>query len=340
VNEHLLRLKQLLDPLLAADATHLQMLQTADACYHFLLDLSGIDTNTSTFREHIHTDQGRSVSTFAAAMCLKDYFRSRAFMLGLIESVHHQRVHHKGQPVRVLYAGTGPFATLVLPLCYLFRPEEVQITGVEINKESLDALQKLIHLFQIEPWFESLIHADLLEFQAPPSSFDIILTETMREALRAESQVAITYHLFPLLKPLGQLLPEEITVDAVVFSHRKEAEMQKLDPKQSNLHLLQIRLDCIFRISRQNCFPLPIPQTDPLEFPPVPVQIPEAIPEHFNSLQLHTNVRVNKNHVLGYRMSGISMPVIVSHLSQHPARSFTFQYKSGKNPGFEMQIIE
>ncbi len=126
-------------------------------------------------------------------------------------------LNQRTKPIRILYAGTGPYATIVLPLLYLFSDEEISITAIEINNDSYVAASHLIRKLEKEKYFDSFLLTDAITY-TPNTEFDIIISETMDKALTREPQLAIFSNLINYLSPAGHLIPECIKVDLVASS--------------------------------------------------------------------------------------------------------------------------
>ena len=73
-------------------------------------------------------DSGMAVSPLTAAFCAREVFRTAAFIKGLGEAV--QDAARDDRPVRVLYAGCGPYALLALP----FGTGSGCVDGAKINQ--------------------------------------------------------------------------------------------------------------------------------------------------------------------------------------------------------------
>jgi hypothetical protein len=73
------------------------------------------------------TPAGLAIDTRSAALCIFDMMRTRKFLLGIRDAIDEKLRIDPGQPVTILYAGTGPFATLLTPLITVFRPDQLQM---------------------------------------------------------------------------------------------------------------------------------------------------------------------------------------------------------------------
>lgn len=70
----------------------------------------------------IYLPSGKAVSSICAAHCLLEFQRTATFTRGIYRAVLALRQDFPGEQFRVLYAGCGPYATLVTPLTALFLP--------------------------------------------------------------------------------------------------------------------------------------------------------------------------------------------------------------------------
>ena len=86
---------------------------------------------------NIQSATGISLTTNYAADCLKDTIRTVRFLRGLDDAVKDQ-LEKGSRKVHILYAGTGPFATLALPIMNKYSADKVTFTLLEINKNSFN----------------------------------------------------------------------------------------------------------------------------------------------------------------------------------------------------------
>lgn len=170
----------------------------------------------------IGLSQGIAINPKLAAQCFTDYLRTHRFMLGAYQC-SSDLLNQVSKPIRILYAGTGPYATIVLPLLYLFNEEEISITAIEINQDSYTAANHLVRNLRKERYFDSFLLADAINY-CTNKEFDIIISETMDKALTREPQLAIFSNLIKYLSPKGYLIPECIKVDLIASSVYLEKE--------------------------------------------------------------------------------------------------------------------
>ena len=178
-------------------------------------------------REHIKTAHGNAIGPFWAARCVREIFRTQRFSRGLRTAVSDALKQNRNRPVQVLYAGTGPFATLALPVMMMFKPEEVQFTFLEINPESIGILKHVIDSFGLHAYVKEIYQCDAAVWEVPSAGIDIVISETMYKSLSAEPQVAIMLNLASQLPKDTVFLPEEIKVSLCKWN-QKDKEPQKL----------------------------------------------------------------------------------------------------------------
>jgi hypothetical protein len=155
---------------------------------------------------------GNAVSPVIAAACLNDYIRTTRFLQGIHKAIQDLLQRSPNQPVEVLYAGCGPLGTLILPLFSVFSPKQLQVTFLDIHESSIFCLKQII---QDNEWQEFVkeMHVVDATIYAATQPYDLIISETMLNALIDEPQVTISAHLQPYLKEGGIFIPENILID-------------------------------------------------------------------------------------------------------------------------------
>jgi len=172
-------------------------------------------------------DNGLAISPTLAAMCLREPFRTLAFIRGLNEAIRDAM--RPGLPVRVLYAGCGPYALLALPLMTVFSREQLVFALLEIHPESLDRALALIDSFGFAHYLESAVCTDATRYQiAADSKPDVIVSETMAVCLHNEPQVAIARHLLTQA-PDARMVPQSVSVEACLLNWSKEHVIMPAD---------------------------------------------------------------------------------------------------------------
>ena len=93
-------------------------------------------------RNDMEFDNGKALGTFWASLCLDDSIRTRQFVRGINKAI--QEKINKKKPLHILYADTGPFATLILPIIFRYSKQEIKYTFLEVNPFSFELLQNII----------------------------------------------------------------------------------------------------------------------------------------------------------------------------------------------------
>ena len=170
---------------------------------------------------------GEALTPQTAAGCIYDYVRTTKFLRAVFRAINSKKNNTTNGKVKILYAGSGPFASLLLPLLPLLKDAEIEIDIIDFHKGSIDALNTLINNYGYDNYFDKIIVGDATEFNSTEKKYDIIISETMRNALATEPQVAISLNLFQFLADDGIFLPEKITLTAVVANLQRELSTSK-----------------------------------------------------------------------------------------------------------------
>ncbi len=128
---HLGFIESVIDELLLEEIRYSNLKEKLDLLETLLKGLSGLNTEASDIRENIKHKNGEALSPFFASLCITDIIRTRQFIRGAYFAIKDLLAKQEG-PIRILYAGTVPYATLVLPILTKFRPDQVQLTLLEL----------------------------------------------------------------------------------------------------------------------------------------------------------------------------------------------------------------
>jgi hypothetical protein len=159
--------------------------------------------------------EGVAIGPRAAAHCITDYQRTVVFIRGVYAAINatiteRQQRADRG-PLHILYAGCGPFATLLMPLIGRFDPGVLDITLLDIHAESLTSVERLVSHFGLEFYDIATVNADACTYQHH-RALHLIIAETMQKALEQEPQLAVTANLVPQLHTQGMFIPQQIQV--------------------------------------------------------------------------------------------------------------------------------
>lgn len=147
-----------------------------------------------------------------AAKCLKEAVRSHRFLTGIKQAIDDTL--QQNDCVELLYAGSGPWGSIVIPLLHFYKPEQLQITLLDIHQTNIDSISRVIEGLNLQDFFKEISLADATKWKPEKQEhkFDIVVSETMNNMLKREPQVAIFAHLQQFLTDSGSLIPEAVRV--------------------------------------------------------------------------------------------------------------------------------
>ena len=141
---HLEQLRLISDELLNEELDFGRLFPAIKLYHQLLVEFSGIDLTNDDLHNPIIQEYGKALGTSYAARCVDDILRTKRFVKGCFHAYEAAKASKNG-PVRILYAGCGPYATLVLPLIARLSPADLQVSVLEINPVSLDFFHKVIN---------------------------------------------------------------------------------------------------------------------------------------------------------------------------------------------------
>ncbi|MEM0969843.1 MAG: hypothetical protein AAGJ31_10865 [Verrucomicrobiota bacterium] len=205
-------------------------------------ELVGILENAADFRIDAQGDvadgetasrEGLAISPTQAALCAGEYQRTAMFLRGLHDAIEEAFESKPGELIRVLYAGSGPYATLVVPLMTVFPPEKVRFAVLDMHPESIASARSVVQRLGFERSVTGFVLANACEYTIPDDEIpDIVVSETMSAALEKEPQVAVMRHLLGQA-PEAAIVPESVRVDAFLVDTSQEFDLvvpESLDP--------------------------------------------------------------------------------------------------------------
>ena len=281
--------------------------------------------------QHLNLPSGKAIDPMSAAHCVFDYSRTVQFIKGLYQAVLAARSRFNAAPVHVFYAGTGPYAALILPLTTIFSPDAVQFTLVEAHPVTYEMLLQTIDKLGVRAWLKKTICGDACHIQ--PADYEpvhVFLTETMHAALAREPQVAITRHFARQLPSDAIFLPEKIRIWAGLSNPAlNNSRIFSTDPTQIFDHELGTLME-LTSVSAGN------DRED--TFPVVTISVPENLRTDYPLLSLYTEITVFGKQIITMGESPLTLPVQIMNFQKtnFAADSIRFQYRIGVDPGFSM----
>ncbi len=176
-------------------------------------DIGGVrpDPSFDAWADDALLANGVAINPQAAAHCVLDYQRSVTYLRGVYAAIGKLQQRFCDAPLEILYAGCGPYATLLLPLLVKFSAGELNIHLLDVHQRSLDSVERLLAQLDFSDHSVHRIQADACDYQHP-RELHLVIAETMQKSLEQEPQFAVTANLAPQLLPGGVFIPQKIDI--------------------------------------------------------------------------------------------------------------------------------
>ncbi|MFT5710939.1 MAG: hypothetical protein ACI8QT_001639 [Halioglobus sp.] len=301
-------------------------------------DISGIlpDPSFDAWAEDSLLPSGVAINPQAAAHCAHDYQRSVVFIRGVHAAMNALKLHFAGTPLEILYAGCGPFATLLMPLFGKFSPGDLNITLLDIHQRSLDSAELLVEIFGFGAHGVTTVQGDASTYRHP-QKLHMVIAETMQKSLEQEPQFAVTANLAPQILAEGVFIPQRIDVSLAL------ADLEQEKVFYDNLNTRRYPIATLASLSPDNAFAQSQAaqynlQTNMLELQPTLVEIPliEGI-DRLNAA-LFTRITVYECYCLEDYEAEITLPMRCYELE--PLRGgerYSVSYQLGAYPKFNFE---
>ncbi len=298
-------------------ASHDQLRRKPLSFMSGLSDLIGMDMQLTVPAndEFTQTGNGRAISPLSAAKCAAEQLRSARFITGIHQAIC-DRLETQDN-INILYAGTGPFATLLLPLLPLLDANRVSVTFLDIHPFSIDILKQILQLTGLEAFANHFVCANACDWQ-PEESYDLIISETMKAALVDECQVSIFSNLVNTLKNDGCLIPESVTINAFAVydnhttTHLGEVSQLRNETARALCGGSEDALDKTFRLDQN---------------------------QHLDSVMLETHIQVYGDMALGNYECSLNRPETLQYQHDQPVKTIQLKYETGEKPGYQLLKI-
>lgn len=324
-------LKSVTAALLSPVLDYSGIMEAANSLKKIFSEAIAFDEMETVNLQNIPTQAGMSIAPRWAVSCIADMMRTRKFILGIRDAITERLKINPGKPVTVLYAGTGPFASLLTPLITIFTPAQLQLVLVEINPVSVRYMKQIIKHFDMVDYVVDVVQADAVTLViSPKEQPDIIVSETMNNALQKEPQVSIVANLLSQCTRKPVLIPQLIKVDVCLIG-----DITKY-PEDIILLKTLIELDAKMAVHIKNN-----PRDIPALSQGITVTIPELPDAKYNQLVLCTFIHVFGQHSLGLNESGLTIPHILrmtDSFKKYPVQ-LLFKYHVDSNPGFRVTAV-
>ncbi|OZG70836.1 hypothetical protein BTA51_23645 [Hahella sp. CCB-MM4] len=306
-----------------------------DALVEALAEITGISADDDLGNTlGMSLDSGVALSPIQAAKCLKDLMRTHTFIRAVALALAEQ-LRLKGG-VDILYAGTGPYGLLLLPVLACLNEPRIQATLLDIHPENIQAVRQVVDTLEISHCIRSIELADATRWNPPDGQkFDIILSETMNWMLKNEPQVMIFSHLVQYLRDQSStLIPQQVILDGCLFNAGQFNEYRMGEGKEPSVTELGI-FACL---NQEASISIAAGNHRLLDGTLV---IPESVPVEHNSLKLRTEIQVYQDLWLKDRQSCLTNPLCLDARHFKPGDRISLEYMLGQSadgspPGYKI----
>ncbi len=322
--------------IMAPEVDYLDLKKAIEKLFRLFCDLASLQADADEIRQHQHLASGKAIGTLWAGMCLNELLRTRCFLLGVHRALQALTERSPDQPLRLAYAGTGPFATLVLPLLGFWTPGQVQVTLMDINEASLACLRRVVAALEADAWISEIICCDAASYQFEEAQRPhLIVSETMLHALKNEPQVSIALNMVPQLLPGGVFVPQNVVVDAGLFHHKQWFNnLSELAPTRACVQ----RLGTAFALNTRDMPVLEERAGSQAWFPSAVITVPPRRDPGFDELQLFTEIQVFEDIWLRDWECSLNLPEPVLRSLPDGAIDVQFRYEVSARPGLRWTV--
>lgn len=311
-------------------------------------ELTGIAPNPSfdAWAGDSLLSSGVAINPHAAAHCASDYQRSTVFIRGIYAALMSLKPRYADTPLEILYAGCGPFATLLLPILGKFPAGELNVSLLDIHPKSVDSVELLLRHFGLDAHTVHTIRDDACHYKHN-RKLHLIIAETMQKSLEQEPQFAVTANLAPQLAAAGVFIPQNITVSLELAD--LENEKQLLNQPQAaqaagpatGTQRVPLATVCVVTAERvEHMINTASPGLYPgeLVLEPVTVTMPASVTNSRLAAALFTRITVFENHRLGDYDSQITLPLKCPELAPlRTGQRYLVSYHLGQYPKFNFE---
>ena len=311
-------------------------------------DISGIlpDPSFEAWAADSLLPSGVAINPQAAAHCAHDYQRSVVFIRGVYAAICALRVRFADTPLEILYAGCGPFATLLLPLLGKFSPGDLKITLLDIHQNSLDSAELILEKTGFGDHEVNIVQGDACLYKHP-HKLHLIVAETMQKSLEQEPQFAVTANLGPQIFSEGVFIPQRIDVNFALADLENEKLFYNNSAKRNSTSLAnsptRYPIATLCSLSADNAFAQRQaaqhnPHTNMLELPSIIVEVPLIDSIDRLNAALFTRIIVYERYCLEDYAAEITLPLRCYELEPlSGGEQYTVSYQLGTYPKFNFE---
>ncbi|WP_102796026.1 phytanoyl-CoA dioxygenase family protein [Bowmanella denitrificans] len=308
-----------------------------DALASLLGDITGISAHSDLGHTlGMNLKSGVALSPVQAAKCLTELMRTHSFMHAVARAVKDQ-LDRKGQ-VEIVYAGTGPYGLLMLPLLACLKDSRIQATLIDIHEENVQAVRAVVSHLNIASNIRSIEQEDATCW-TPPSGrkFDIVLSETMNWMLNNEPQVMIFSHLVQYLRDEhSTLIPQKVVMDACLYNAAESNQFRmgkRKEPPQES------RLGVVGCLDREAAGAIANGDRTLLN---ARITIPDPLPPDQTTLKFRTEIQIYQDLWLKDGQCSLNTPLCFSNSDFHPGDvvnlSYIYAESTETTPGYDIRF--
>jgi len=284
------------------------------------------------------TSNGLAVSPTQAAMCAREVARTAAFIRKIEQAIRDTFLVEKGRPIRVLYAGCGPYALLAIPQMSLFSSEQIQFVLLDIHEAALASARTVVESLGFTHHVIRYVESDACRYQIPAEEQpDIIISETMNVGLAEEPLVAIACHLLKQ-SSAAILIPSLVRVDAYLIDDGKEFRFVEASEKDDDVVPRRDRamLGKIFELNAENARRWESLPGNRL--PASRITIPSTLEKRYRPKLLTTVIVYGATILKDYDCSLTIPTPIRARRPINGGEVLEFEYRLGETPGLVCEV--
>lgn len=272
---------------------------------------------------------GIALSHEHAADCIIDHLRTTKFIKGIYACVLELKKMYPGEVINILYAGSGPYGTLIIPILSEFKNVEINVTVIDIHESSIKCLRQIVEYLGFEKYIKEYVIDDASVYKGLKEEYHLVISETMDVALTKEPQVMITKNIVPMLKKDGFLVPQEIAVSTQNSFYAKEIsfieELRKGEGDDGDYSEQESKI--LFKLNKKTSFK----EENFYEFNSEVFAKSEGT-ELYPDICIYTEVRIFKDEILKKGESLLTMPYCVSSIYNIEKENYRLNYSTKDIP--------
>ncbi|MEM7184093.1 MAG: hypothetical protein AAF518_24560 [Spirochaetota bacterium] len=282
--------------------------------HRVFLGIAGNFVNNSHIKNFPQSVFGKVLPATLAASTIQDALLNRKYTVALYKAIQQAHEKFPGERINIFYPLSGPYAHLVLPLAAKFSSKDISFFFLDVAKETLDGLWKIINTLGLNEYINQVFIGDPANHNHTKfEPYHILFTNSIQNTLNREPFLGMVPHLKQWLKEGGIVVPQAVNIEAFlypepIFIDFVTTQKSKTVPKDDEIY----KLGEIFRWDT-NFLPESLPVRNPngsIE----PVILPWGkftIPEYQYQkpyLVAHTNIHLIEDIHSELSESGCTIP--------------------------------